>query len=59
MPVPIPMKGSTPCGRTNSAAWESSSHAVAIMNTVGIMFGMIEFLEQQLLPVVERLINIE
>jgi hypothetical protein len=50
MPLPIPVKESTPCGRTKPATWESSIHSVAITNTVGIMHGMIEFLKQQLLP---------
>jgi hypothetical protein len=54
MPVLIPVKGSTPCGRTNPATWESSVHSVAITNTVGIMHGMIEFPEQRLLPEGER-----
>jgi hypothetical protein len=51
MPVPISVKGSTPCGRTNPATWESSINSVAITNTVGIKHGMMEFLEQQLLTV--------
>jgi hypothetical protein len=50
MPVPIPMKGSTPCSGTISATWESSIPSVAFTNAVGIMHGMIELLEQKLLP---------
>jgi hypothetical protein len=53
--VPIPVKGFTPCGKTNPAAWESSIHSVAITDTVGSMHGMIEFLEQKLLPEDENL----